>query len=273
VELEWIEIPEKYKFNGQKGGIYEQLNSCFDSDTFEIKDINDILNKLKAEGVKYNEKIIDIPLDKYDLIKEYRLNKGENYYLEMLHADLKLIFSPLNEIANCFTNFMHYIDFKTIYLTPGNSAPIHLLANLKNDENLSTTFRCAIAFLKLHLINYAIESKNINELNYDLLNLDDVAISNINRFNIRKNDIMMMEYNEDEAYNKLVLEIMRNALAHGGDRISVSLGKECKVTFTDRYQDLPEISVEISLDKIDEIFNVFNPKKIVKKQKVKRIIR
>ena len=125
----------------------------------------------------------------------------------------------------------------------------------------------------MQLINYAIESKNIKEVNYNLLNFDDVVISNINRFNIRKNDIMMIGYNEDEAYNKLVLEIMRNALAHGGDRIKVSLGKDCKVIFTDRYHDLPEISVEISLDKIDEIFTIYNPKNIMNKQKIKRIIR
>ena len=273
IELEFTELPEKYKFSGQKGGVYEQLNSCFGKDTFEVKNIHDVLRKLKEEGVKYNEKIIDFPIDKLNSLKEYVLNKDDNYYLDTLQADIKLILSPISEITNCFTNFNHYIDFKSIYLTPGNTAPMNLLYELKNDEIFNTSFMYAIAFLKLHLINYAIESKNIKEFNYEVLDLNDVTINNLLRFNDRKNEIILDDYNDDAAHNKLILEIMRNALAHGGDRIEITLDSKCKVKFIDKYQNLPEVSVEISLDKIDEIFNLFNPKYFNKKGKIKTLIK
>ena len=271
IELEFTELPEKYKFSGQKGGVYEQLNSCFGKDTFEVKSICDVLRTLKEEGVKYNEKIIDFPIDKLDSLKEYVLNKDENYYLDTLQADVKLILSPISEITNCFTNLNHYIDFKSIYLTPGNTAPMNLLYELKYDEIFNTSFKYAIAFLKLHLINYAIESKNINEFNYDILDFNDVIINDMARFNTRKNQLILEGYSDIDAHNKLVLEIMRNALAHGGDRIGVTLDANCKVKFIDKYQNLPEVSVETSLNKIDEIFKLFDPRYFNKNAKTKKL--
>jgi len=274
--LKFIEIPSKYKFHGQKGGIFEQLNFCFDKDNIEIKDIYTQLIELEKEGVKYDVDVLDFPVDKLNpfFLHILKNKKTNDYYnLKNMMADAKLIFSPISEITNCFTNINHYIDFKINYLLEKRIEPIELFCELKKDEDVSTSFKYTIAFLKLHLINYAIESKNIKEFDYDLLDLSGVSINNLIRFNERKKAFILEGYSEKGAQNKLILEIMRNSLAHGGDRIEVSLGDECKVKFIDKYQNLSTVSVEISLEKINEIFKLFNPEVFKETKKRKKLIK
>ena len=276
VQLKFIEIPQNYKFSGQKGGIFEQLNACFGKDTMEFNDVYDKLIELEKQGVKYDTEITDFPLDKIEeFIKHISKKESKNaeLFVNSILADIKLQFSPISEITNCFTNINNYIDFKIQYMMEQQITPDFLFQELKGDEVASTSFMYAIAFLKLHLINYAIESKNIKEFDYEVLDLNDVTINNLLRFNDRKNEIILDGYSDKAAHNKLVLEIMRNALAHGGDRIEVSLETNCKVKFTDKYQNLPEVSVEISLDKINEIFKAFNPKMFNEKGKTKTLFR
>lgn len=278
IECKFTKIPDKYQFYGQKGSIFEQLNSCIDCKTTLIDSNFDvIMEKLEKEGVEYtlNEKRLDNNqiLEYLKFIKQKYLIKGINLndVAEYIDTDIKLLFSPVEETINSLNNIYDYSNYKRCFLSNGFMGPERFLDELEHDKYCVNNFNFAFAFLKLSIINYAIESSYINNVDFNCLNIDNVTIINDAQFNNRLNNIIdEKNCSEKEAYNRLVLEIMRNALAHGGDRISVSLGETSKIKFIDKYHNLPEVGIEINLNTINKIFNEFNPNIINNRVKVKR---
>lgn len=280
IEFKFTKIPDKYQFYGQKGSMFEQLNSCIDCQTTLINTNFDmVLNKLEKEGVEYSkcERKLDNKqiIDYLKFVKQKYLTKGKslNEIREYISTDIKLLFSPVEEIINSITNIYDYSNYKRCFLSNGFLGPQQFLDELEYDKYCINNFNFAFSFLKLNIINYAIECSNINGIDFECLNINDVTIINDTQFNRRLNDIVSEKNcSQKEAYNRLVLEIMRNALAHGGERISVSLGETSKIKFIDKYHNLPEVGIEINVNTINKIFNDFNPNIIIKnyKSKVKR---
>ena len=278
IEYKFTKIPDKYQFYGQKGSVFEQLNSCIDCQTTLINtNFDTILDKLEKEGVEYikferkldNKQIIEY----LKFVKQKYLSKTKNLndVIEYISTDIKLLFSPVEEIINSLTNIYDYSNYKRCFLSNGFLGPQQFLDELEYDKHCINNFKFAFAFLKLSIINYAIESSYINDIDFNCLNIDGLKIINEEVFNKRLSNIILeKKCSNKEAYNRLVLEIMRNALAHGGDRISVSLGETSKIKFIDKYHNLPEVGIEININTINKIFNEFNPNIISNKAKVKR---
>lgn len=276
-EFDFEKIPDSYKFNGTSA-LYSRLNSCFGLDSNEKKDIVKEFVELEKEGFKFNATPKELTKEQIANIYSYVKTKYKNIYnnKEMVYivsALAKLQFSPIPEITNCLGNILTYVSSKKDYLT-NNSITSHTILNeLTCDEHCDAAFKYAIAILKNNVINYAIECSEFEDIDFCMLDTSKLVIDNPTELERRKDKYTSIGMNDIEAINKLKTEISRNALAHGGKRLSVDVKPGLSINLTDIYHNVSPIGVTCGLKHLNNVLSseVFKPENITIKEKPKTL--
>lgn len=268
-------IPESYRYKGQDA-LYSRLNGCFNIDSTEKKSIMEELTSLEKEGFEFDviketlteEQISNIY--QHILIK-YKKITNNFELVNLISSLIKLQFCPTNEITNCLNNMLIYVSSKKDYLIEKEIPNMNTLNELKYDEYCNTSFKYALTLLKLNVINYAIECNKFEDINFSTLYTNNININNHDEYIRRSEKYKCMGADDAEAENKIIMETIRNALAHGGDRIKLSVGPELKINLTDNYHNLLPLEITTNLNTLNKIFslNIFNPENIKIKEKNK----
>ena len=272
-------IPEKYKFKG-KDALFGRINSCFGIDSMEQKDVVQELCDLKKEGFDFevgeqsltNEGIIGM----YNyILQRYKKVFKNPQVVNHVAALLKLQINPIPEISNCLGNMITYISYKKEYLMHSSSANPNLLEELKYDEYCDTAFQYAITLAKCNLISYAIECGEFEDIDYSKISTTGIKFDNKaeleRRININIDN--GMDYNGAKA--KVTLETIRNALAHGGERLSVTITPGLQLHLTDIYHKVTPLGITTDLKNINTLLDsvVFEPKNIKLNEHEKTLIK
>jgi len=278
-KINFSKVPDSYKFSG-KDALYSRLNGCFDLASHEKKSIDDELDKLKKEGFEFD--IVESKLTKEQIenVVKYIYSKYKNIFnnkeiVSYLSSLLKLIIDPIGEITNCLENMLAYISLKKSVLCTGKITNISLLEELKYDKYCDNAFLCTIALLKTNIMNYAIECSEFNELDFSLFDTTKFNVDNAVELQRRKKDLLLNGFSDDYATSKIIIETLRNALAHGGERLETYLDNGLNIKLVDIYPNIPNLGVSFNVKAIDNLFNtsVLNPysinmmngKKLIKK--------
>ena len=272
-------IPEKYKFKG-KDALFSRINSCFGIDSMEQKDIIEELCELKKEGFDFEVGEQDLTntgiIDMYNYILNRYTQVFKNpQVVNHVAALLKLQMNPIPEITNCLGNMITYISYKKEYLMHNQTANANLLEELKYDEYCDTAFKYATILLKSNIISYAMECEEFEDIDYSLISTKGIEFDNEKELErrIKINTENGMDYNSAKA--KVALETIRNSLAHGGERISVTITPGLKLHLTDIYHKVTPLGITSDLETINTLLSsvVFEPKNIKLKEKGKTIIK
>lgn len=278
----FTEVPESLTFNG-KSGIYDILNDNYELGGIPKRDISDVLKELKDNGVKYKEEKIRLTDEEIDNIvlyleKEYKDRLYNNrYIINEIICTLRLFFSPNCSLANCYNNILRYIRLRNNYIF--DESKLHeysILNEMKSDKNSKLAFKIALILLRINVINYLIEADDIE--------IPDLSKIDLSNFNLEHPDRLKTKIDEelkkgiDPIYVKeyVVLKAIRNALAHGQDRVKIILSDEVKIRFIDKFEG-EDFVVEVSLSDLEKIYksDIFRPENQVLKQKeqVKKLIK
>lgn len=278
-KINFSKIPDSYKFKG-KDALYSRLNGCFDLASREKKSLDDELKELKKEGFEYD--IVESKLTKEQIknIVNYVYSRYKNVFnndemIGYVSSLLKLIFNPIEEITNCLENMLAYISLKINVLYTGKMLNSSLLEELEYDKYCDNAFLYTISLLKMNIMNYAIECSEFDEIDFGLFDTSKFSVDNNYELQRRKNDIILNGFSDDYATNKIIIETLRNALAHGGERLDTYLDNGLGIKLTDIYPNVPNFSINFNIKEIDDLFNssVLSPyniktnsgKKIIKK--------
>jgi len=275
--IKFTKIPSNLTFKG-KDALFAKLNSAFSLGGIESSDFDAILTSLENNGletIKSTKKLSNDEINKFiDFLEtqyEDNLYNNPKSILEIINI-YKLNYCNGREIANCFNNILRYIDFRKQYLFNG-TLPNNDHFNEQNaDEFLNFSFKISLILLQINLINYLIECKE-----FELPDLSQLDISNfaIEPLSDLQEKINIATHNGiDSKYIKeyIVLDTIRNAMAHGGDRIKIILDKEPKIQFNDIYNSR-SFSVTASLNDLELLYSnpIFMPSnQIIKSESVTR---
>lgn len=257
----FTKIPSSYKFTGNDA-LYSRLNACFGLDSYEKTDIVQELDDLKKEGFEFD--VIEEKLSK-DQIMEIVKYIGSRYgfgnvfdneeFVYRLSNLLKLIFCPISEITNCLENMLDYIALKKNVLLYGSMVKKGILDELQYDKYCNEAFLYTISLLKTNIMNYAIECSEFNDLDFSLFDTSKFNVDNNAELQRRKTDLILNGFSDNYANNRIVIETLRNALAHGGDRLETYLDNGLNIKLTDIYPNVPNLSVNFNINEINNLFN------------------
>lgn len=266
------EVPNKYQFTGQDALLVE-INNCFKNKIGFDKE----LEKLEKEGVVFEKKYTCLTDDVIDCVIEY-VETISNYddiddkIINKIKGACKLMFSPDTIISICLRNILRYIDLKKEYLINNEISSHDMFEDLKIDEGLSLGFKYTLMLLKANICNYALENKKLQ------LNLEELDFSNLmaipQSYFFDKIEEEYKKSNDPYSMEKVVLTSIRNAIAHGEERIKPLIGDVNFIKFSDIYNN-KTLDIIGSLNEFDKIYSstCFNPENVVpldKKVKIKK---
>lgn len=279
IDIRFDKVPESSKFNGSSA-LYSRLNSCFGLDSNEKKDILTELENLINEGFSFH--CTEHKLSEDEIINMYNLiTRGYKHVynnpeiIPHVSALLKLHFCPMHEITNCMCNMLTYVSSRKDYLTNDSISSHKILEELKHDEECEVAFKYALSLLKANIINYAIECDEFENLDFNEINTSKIKINDEIEFERRKSNYIAIGMSDYESTNKLKIETIRNALAHGGERISVNIKPGLEINLTDIYHDVTPLEINTSLKNLNSVLSssVFNPCNIKLKESPKVLVK
>lgn len=268
-KISFSKIPNSYKFTG-KDALYSRLNGCFDLDSHEKKSLDDELDELKKEGFEFDIVESKLTKEQVESVIKYVYSRYKNVFnnremVNYLAALLKLIVNPVEEITNCLENILDYISLKKSVLCTSKMTNVNLLNELEYDKYCDNAFLCTISLLKTNIINYVIECSDFSDLDFSLFDTSNFNVDNNVELQRRKQELILNGYSDDYATNKIIIETLRNALAHGGERLETFLDNGLDIKLTDIYPSVPNLSVSYNICEIDNLFNssALEPKNII----------
>jgi len=275
IKFDFDKIPASYKFNGSSA-LYSRLNSCFGIDSSETKDIMHELDKLTKEGFKLKSTKQKLTPNQIINIYNYINTRYKNIYnnkdiVPHISALLKLQFCPSHEITNCLCNMLTYVSSKKDFLTHNTISNQKILNELKYDEYCDVAFKYALTILKSNTINYAIECSEFENIDFCMIDTSKINVDNILEFDRRKNAYTSDGMGDYEATNKVKMETIRNALAHGGERLKVDIRPGLGINLTDIYHNVSPLSENTGIKHLNKILSseIFEPENIKLKDKHK----
>lgn len=275
LNIKFTKIPNSYKYQG-KDALFARLNNCFGLDSSETKDIVEELEKLNEEDFKFN--VTEHSLSKLSIANMYRyiLRRYNNIFnnsevVKHVSALAKLQINPHPEITNCLGNMLTYISYKKEYLMHGKIISKDLFDELKYDEYCDTAFKYALSILKSNIINYAIECEEFENIDFKNIDTAEIFIADKNELRRRTQSYVIEGMKESEAQNKVVIETVRNALAHGGERLKVNIEPQLTIDLTDIYHNVTPLRLITTLKDMNNVLDnyEFKPENIKTKENSK----
>lgn len=269
-------VPAKYKFSG-KNGLFYELNQCFGLDAYQKKDVYKRLDELKKEGLEFN--IVENNLDdnKAEKMVEYleKFHKDELYNNKKLHQIatpiVKLVNCPNNDITNSLCNILRYIDMKKQYLILGEKPELSLFNEQRYDEDLKLSFQYALMLLRANLVSYAMECEKFERLDLSSIDLSGMNVYPSSEYNLRVVEDYQTNGDATSMHQYVVINTIRNAIAHGNDRLDIITGENREITLGDTFDNKHELYVSSGLDNFENILKnpCFNPNNIKVKETYK----
>ena len=213
--------------------------------------------------IDYNE------FEKYYGNKFYSLDINSQYY--QIAMMIKYITNSRTLISEWICDFMQNYNLLNLSLSLYKKNEIELSSEYKKlnvETGKRSVFCCrtSLLFIKLYHILYRIQNKNYESINYnDIefdLNGDDYTYTRTdlngitNDFTIDKNNFKI-KYpfdSEKEIENRVICEIIRNALSHGNIEIKIELVNDDIVeyiVFSDKYKSKNR-ELKITLEKLEK---------------------
>lgn len=287
-------IPEKNTYNliayeqiqkNRKFNINELLKKTFDK--------NYIYNVSKRSLDATQINIIEKMLEKYYGDEFYKLDKDSQTI--QMGALTRYLFDSRSVISEWICDFIEFFQGLQIIDNKTRKIPNFNLDDLKigksGEENIRSVFanKTSLLLIKLYHVLYRLQSKKFEEIDYNKvdfdLTLDDYAYQRIeinqpiiNNFEIDKANLKLKNpaFIDEELKNKVICEIIRNALSHGNIELNFKLINDNiveYVVFEDVYHSKSR-KLEITLDKLErflksEAFEVKNC--LIKKESSKCI--
>ena len=276
----FTKIPEHLTFNGTKA-LYDKINENYKPGGIEKKKFKSVLKELENDGVECkieNIKLSDEQITGFInyLKEEYKTKLYNNpFILKDIMGIIKLFFSPRQEIANCYNNIFRYIRLRNNYIYNYSLPDETILKEMREaDENLNLSFKTSLLFLKINIINYLIENKAFEYPDLSKLDISDFILEPIDKLGDKI--VEAMKHGVDSKYAKeyVVLNTIRNALAHGGKKIEIIIDKEIKIKFNDIYNG-NNFSVTTTLQNLEKLYSnsIFKPENLIlkKEESVKKL--
>lgn len=277
VIYKFTDIPDDLKFKGNRG-LFSELNSSFDISGAEVKSFKDNLEELSKKGVKFEWDVLNFKDEEINGIMNFinnnykdNLYNNKKVFEEILNL-IKFICAPNREMANCYNNILRYIDFKKHYLLQNDIPEKKLFDEQEADENVKYAFKTSIALLRVNIVNYLLESSELEIPSLKDLEINDIKISSRKELIQRMKKCMNEGIDFEEAFNYVILNTIRNAMAHGNERIKIILDDEIYVSFDDEYNE-KHFKVVLSLNNLNKIYsnNIFKPQNVKVEQKEKQL--
>jgi hypothetical protein len=166
-----------------------------------------------------------------------------------------------------------YIAYKKEYLMNNQTANASLLEELQEDEFCDTAFKYAITLLKSNVISYAIECEEFEDIDYSKISTNGINFDNDAELQRRIDIHVANGMTDDEAKAKVMCDTIRNALAHGGERIGLSIKPGLQIQLTDIFHNVTPLGITSDIKTINTLLSssVFEPQNIKLKEQNKTL--
>jgi len=273
--INFTNIPDNLKFSG-KSALFSKLNSAFTYGGLEKDDFNQLLDTLKNNGLQLTTSICNLSQDEINNLIKFLQNKyGESLYrnpnriMEVSNI-FKLNYSFGEEVANCVNNILRYIDFREHYLIYNEFPNDDIFKEQIGDEQVDFTFKITMLLIKINLVNYLIECNEFELPDLSKIDVSNIIIDSPTELSIKVNNAINDGIDPTYAKEYVILNTIRNAMAHGGERIKIIFDEEPSIQFSDIYNN-KIFKVIVTLKDLEKIYNneIFAPdnQKIVNKNK------
>ena len=256
--------------------VYKQLEKLYrnNSNNHSIKTV-----KLTEEQKKIVKKMIKT----YYNEDYYKLNENEQksaiIYCTKYLLDSRTVISEwiVDYIKTLSLIETLEVERRKTKLTPKdyyNKIKNNVEDAMNTEKNLRSVFACktALMIIKVYQILYRIQNDELEEIDYNKINYNytskdykytKIDINGITTVNNFTDDITKVQSKEPsltylEAQNKVVCEIIRDALSHGKVDITFKINKndelEEYIVFNDQYHSKIR-KIEMTLNKFEELLN------------------
>jgi len=254
-----IEIKRKENFN-LLNSLLKNLLLISDLQKIEIKDkkttIEELKKKQSVDLISYNE-LVGVEIALFQSLFSYgndtlfkndnEYSKNENTGLDYGNLDLSsinvLYFEPDETIKNEVLIQIASKNKQIVEISSKIAKDNQNLENVKQKGNMSAIRRIAAILTKTET------QKQILEAQVALLN-------------IRLNEIISYEQeNSEHLKNKVIINGIRNSIAHGNYRLETSKNNEIKMVFEDIYEG--KLTFKCEIDIIDFINMIYENQNII----------
>jgi len=269
-KIKFMKIPDKYKFSGQNG-LFSKLNKCFGLDSRQTKDVMKILSDMQEEGLEFEFCEMNLSDENINCIIEYLESAYPNdvlynneEFIKHVSPVVKLVYYPNHDLTNSLSNILRYIDMKKLYLALGEKPNLALFNEQYYDQELKLSFKYALMLIKANLVSYCMECDKFEKPDLRGIDLEGVKVYPQSEYQLR----MSEDYNTSSPNQNVVINCIRNAIAHGNKRLDIKTGANKEIVFSDLYDPKHELHISGGLDDFEKMLSnsCFRPENIVIKE-------
>ncbi|MBQ7136890.1 MAG: hypothetical protein IJO43_02800 [Bacilli bacterium] len=260
-EIKFKKVPEKYKFSGQNA-LFDKLNKCFGLDAIQKHDVNDVLEQLKKEGLEfeitdkkikpeYTGKIVEYLESVYS--EDFMYNNEE--FPKYASSIVKLIHYPNHDIANSLNNILRYIAMRKQYLILGEKPNLLFFKEQLFDEHLNLSFQYTLMLMKANVVSYAMECNKFERPDLTDLDVSKMKIDPQLEYDRRVIEEYINSGDFETAQSFVAINVIRNAIAHGNNRLIITAGKDKEIFLSDTFVKNHELYISGGLNDFGNILS------------------
>jgi len=269
-EIRFKKVPEKYKFSGQSA-LFSKLNECFGLDAMQKKDINEVLDQLQKEGLEFEFTDKQLKKEHTGKIVEYlesvyapdfMYNNEE--FPKYASSIVKLMHYPNHDIANSLNNILRYIAMRKQYLILGEKPNVRFFEEQLFDEHLVLSFQYTLMLMRANVISYAMECNKFERPDLTDLDVSKMIIAPQFEYDRRVIDEYIQNGDFKTSQNCVAINVIRNAIAHGNNRLVVTAGKNRDIFLGDTFVKNHELYISGGITDFENVLSnsCFNPDNI-----------
>lgn len=266
--------PETYLMESRdendKIDVEQFLKKLKESDNFE--NLKGQVLKLTPQTIRYLEDYISKTFGEGFYKLPYQVQNG------IISTHLNLVLNPKRELSNWMVHFWYlFSTFATNMFTE---------EFFSGDEYGFESCLPALLVLKSYLVMYRLQKKDFDEIDYRKINfpldgtielISENPNSEENTFSksIEKEQTRNPELRFDDAFHKVICDVVRNSLAHGNVNVFISpLTLERKIELTDTDPKTKSVrKIRFELESFDTFLNsdAFLPKNCYNKKEDNKV--
>lgn len=248
------------------------------------KTIDDILKKSFGKIYDYNLKETSLTEDQIEIIyKMVEKYYGEKFYQMDIEAQnfqlqslTRYFIDSRSTLSEWICDFIDLLNVLRILFYETDKSKLKAVEKFLKETNAElnkrSIFACRTSLLivKLYHILYRFQNKKYEEIDYNKINFNlttsdynyeriDVDGSFTHDFNIDKTNIKIknLSLSDKEAENKVICEVIRNALSHGNIEMNFKIENNDLIEYI-RFEDIyhsKSRNLEITLEKLEKFLD------------------
>jgi len=161
-------------------------------------------------------------------------------------------------------NILRYIAMRKQYLILGEKPNVRFFEEQLFDEHLVLSFQYTLMLMRANVISYAMECNKFERPDLTDLDVSKMIIAPQFEYDRRVIDEYIQNGDFKTSQNCVAINVIRNAIAHGNNRLVVTAGKNRDIFLGDTFVKNHELYISGGITDFENVLSnsCFNPDNI-----------